>query len=146
MIPDSSMRYLLALDSRTHQAAYRAHLDFIEAKPHIPIPISFKRIPSKQFYEYINRRLINVHKLEKLAVPALSLQELDRPLSDFLKKDFLVLPKESTLADVIRKFKESKAELIVIQDKNNKVVGTISPHDLLSYLHGTGNGGGHART
>ncbi len=144
MVPDSSLRYLLSIDQRSQQCAFRSHLDFIQGKPVIPLTVSFKRILSTQFYEYINRRLINVRKLEKLAVPNLTVRELDRPAADLLKKDFAVLGKDATLGDVIRKFKETKCELIILQDKNYRVIGTLSPHDLLYYLNDIG-GNGHAR-
>ena len=60
---------------------------------------------------------------------------------DIAKKDFGIIGKDSVVSDAVRKFKESKCEIIVIQDKNNRVIGTISPADLLHYL---GNEGNHA--
>lgn len=140
MIPDSSLRYLLSIDPRSQSSAFRNHLDFIEGKPIVPLPVSFKRILSTQFYEYINRRLMNVRNLEKFAIPNLSLKELDKPVADLAKKDFAVIGKDSTVADAIRKFKESKCEVLVIQDKNNRVVGTIRPSDLSMYLRPGENG------
>jgi len=140
MIPDSSLRYLLSIDPRSQSCAFRNHLDFIEGKPIVPLPVSFKRILSTQFYEYINRRLMNVRNLEKFAIPNLSLKELDKPVADLAKKDFAVIGKDSTVADAIRKFKESKCEVLVIQDKNNKVVGTIRPSDLSMVLRPGENG------
>ncbi len=134
LIPDSSLRYLLSIDPRSQSCALRNHLDFIEGKPILPLPVSFKRILSTQFYEYINRRLLNVRNLEKFAIPNLSLKELDKSVADFVKKDFAVIGKDATISDAIRKFKESKCEILVIQDKNNKIVGTIRPSDLLTYL------------
>ncbi len=134
MLPDSSLRYLLAIDARTQSSAFRNHLDFIEGKPVLPVPVSYKRILSTQFYEYINRRLLNVEKLEKFAIPNLTLKELDRPIVDFATKDFAVIGKDATIADAIRKFKELKCELLVIQDKNNRVIATVRPSDLLGYM------------
>ena len=145
MVPDSSLRYLLSVDQRSQSCAFRTHLDFIEGRPVVPLPVSFKRILSTQFYEFIKRRLINVRKFEKLALPNLTIKELELPVVEIVKKDFSTLPKESTLGDVIRKFKETKTELIIIQDKNNKVVGTVSPTDLLYYLGDAENGNGNAR-
>ena len=87
-----------------------------------------------------NNQLINVRKFEKLALPNLTVTELELPVVEIVKKDFSTLPKESTLGDVIRKFKETKTELIIIQDKNNRVIGTVSPTDLLYYLGDAGNG------
>lgn len=130
LVPDSSLRYLLSIDQRSQVTAFRTHLDFIEGRPVVSLPVSFKRILSTQFYEYINRRLINVRKLEKLAVPNFTVKELELSVAEVAKKDFQVISKEATIADVVRKFKETKCEIIVVQDKNNKVIGTISPSDL----------------
>ena len=140
MLPDSSLRYLLSIDSRSQSCAFRSHLDFIEGKPVVPLPVSFKRVLSTQFYEYINRRLLNVRNLEKFAVPNLKVQELDRAAFDISKKDFGVISKDATLAEVVRKFKETKCEVLILQDKNNKVVGTLRPTDLLHYLRPGDNG------
>jgi CBS domain-containing protein len=134
MVPDSSMRYLLALDPRSSSSAFRNHLDFIEGNPVLPLPVSYKRILSTQFYEYINRRLLNVRNLEKFAIPTMKLKELDRPLMDLAKKDYAVIAKDATIADAVRKFKESHSEILIVQDKNSKVVGTIRPSDLLGYM------------
>ncbi len=144
MIPDISLRYLLSVDQRSGMCAFRTHLDFIEGKPVVPLPVSFKRILSTQFYEFINRRLINEHRLEKLAVPHLTIQELDKPALDIAKRDYAIVPKDATIADVIKKFKETKSAVIVIQNKDGKVIGTISPADL--HYHLDGNGGDNART
>ena len=144
MVPDSSLRYLLAIDQRSQHSAFRTHLDFIEGKPVVPLTVSFKRILSTQFYEYINRRLINVRKLERLAIPNLTVKELDRPASEIAKKDFVIISKEATLADVVKRLKETKCEIVIVQDKNNRIIGTISPADLMQYLDTAG--GLHART
>lgn len=144
MVPDSSLRYLLSIDQRSQSCAFKNHLDFIEGKPVAVLPVSFKRILSTQFYEYINRQLINVRKLEKLVVPNLTIKELDQPVSEVVKKDFTIISKDATVGDVVKKFKETKCEIIIVQDKNNKVIGTINPTDLLHLLDGHGNG--HART
>ncbi len=138
-VPDSSLRYLLSIDQRSQMSAFKTHLDFIQGKPVIPVPVSFKRILSTQFYEYLNRRLVSVSKFEKLAVPNLEVKELDIPVMEVAKKDFGVISKDATLAEVVRKFKESKCALIVVQDKNNKVVGLIRATDILHFLDGTGS-------
>lgn len=140
MIPDSSLRYLLAVDPRSSSCAFRNHLDFIEGKPVLPLPISYKRVLSTQFYEYINRRLLNVRNLEKFAIPNLSLKEINRSLMDLAKKDFAVIGKDATIAEAVRKFKETKSELLIIQDKNNKVIGTVRSTDLLDTLRQEENG------
>ena len=140
LIPDSSLRYLLSIDPRSQSCAFRTHLDFIEGRPVIPLPVSYKRILSTQFYEYINRRLLNVRNLEKFAVPDLKVQELDRAVVDIVQKDFDIISKDATVADVVRKFKETKCDILIVQDKNHKVVGIIRPTDLRHYLRPGENG------
>ncbi len=141
MVPDSSLRYLLSVEQRSQQCAFKTHLDFAEGKPVAQIPISFKRILSTQFYDYINRRLLNVKNLEKLAIPNLTIKELDRPVVEIAKKDFAVISKDATLAEVVKRFKETKCELLILQDKNNKVVGILTPADFMRFLDGAGPGG-----
>ena len=144
MVPDSSIRYLLSMDERSQSCAFLTHLDFVMGRPVAPLPISFKRILSTQFYDYINRRLVNVRKLEKFALPNLTVKELGRPAAELAKKEFSLISKDATIADAIKKFKETKSEILIIQDKNNKVIGTLSPSDLLCFLDGEGTNG--ART
>lgn len=136
LVPDSSLRYLLSIDQRSQTCAFKTHLDFIAGKPIVPLPVSFKRILSTQFYEYINRRLLNVKKLEKFAMPNINVKDLDKPLSDFLAKDYAILSKDATIAEAVRKFKETKCSVLIIQDKNNKVIGVLSPADLMRYVDG----------
>jgi predicted transcriptional regulator len=81
-----------------------------------------------------------VKTLEKFAIPNLSLKQLDRSVVDFAKKDFAVIGKDATIGEVVRKFKESKCGILVVQDKNNRVVGTLRPSDLLTY-QGPGENG-----
>ena len=133
-VPDSSLRYLLSVDSRVQRSAFRSHLDFMEGKPVVPVLVSYKRILSTHFYEYINRRLINQRKFEKLAVPRITVQEADKPIDDLIKKGFGLVMKDATIADVVRKFKETKCEIVVVQDKNLRVIGTISASDLYHYF------------
>ena len=134
MVPDSSLRYLLSVDSRVQRSAFRSHLDFMEGKPVMPVLVSYKRILSTHFYEYINRRLINQRKFEKLAVPRITVQEADKPIDELIKKGFGLVMKDATIADVVRKFKETKCEIVVVQDKNLRVIGTISASDLYHYF------------
>lgn len=133
-VPDSSLRYLLSIDSKVQRCAFKSHLDFIEGKPVVPLLVSFKRILSTHFYEYINRRLINVQKFQKLAVPGITVQQIERPVLEIAKKDFSIVMKDATIADVVKRFKETKCEMVIVQDKNMRVVGTITAADLYHYF------------
>jgi CBS domain-containing protein len=139
LVPNSSMRYLLAIDQRTSHCAFRTHLNFIENKPVAALPVSFKRILSTQFYTYIKRRLVNVRNLEKFALPNVSEMKLDVPITQLMNKEFSVILKDAPLADVVKKFKETKHEIIVVVDKSGKVVGTMNPVDLLHILDTMGS-------
>ena len=88
----------------------------------------------------MNRRLVNVRNLEKFAIPNLTVKELDRAVADFAKHEFSVISKDSTIAEAVRKFKESKSEILILTDKNGKVVGTVRPSDLLMYMRPGDNG------
>lgn len=131
LVPDSSLRYLLSVDPRTNRTALQTHLAFIEGRPVAEIPISFKRITSTQFYEYMRRRLVNVRRLDALTLPEMSIEELSRPVGELVHKQFIVVARDSQLKDVIKKFRESKSEIVIVVDKNHNVVGTLSATDLI---------------
>lgn len=134
LVPDSSLRYLLSLDKASQTCALKTHLDFIEGKPVPPIFISYKRIPSTQFYDYINRRLANLSKFQRLAMPNLVVSDLQRPAIELMKNDFAVMSKDVTISDVIKKFRETKCDTIIMLDKNNRIVGVVRAADLLPSL------------
>lgn len=134
LVPDSSLRYLLSVDARTNRNAIETHLAFIEGRPIAEIPISFKRILTTQFYPYIKRRLLNARRLDSLSLPPISVEDLGRPIGDFLHKNFIVVPKEARLSEVVRKFRESKSEIVIVADKARHVIGTLSAADLIRYF------------
>lgn len=131
-VPDSSLRYLIALDPRSDSTALRTHLCFVERKPVSEILLSFKRILSTDFYEYVKRRLMNLKRFDGLTIPELTLDQLSRAVGEFAQnKKFLVVPKGMSLSEVIKKFKETKSEIVIVTGKNGQVVGTLSATDLI---------------
>ncbi len=62
-IPDSSLRYFLAIDEETGQTALSSHLNFLEGKPFYPIAISYNRILTSVFYRYIKDKVSSLAAL-----------------------------------------------------------------------------------
>lgn len=141
LVPDSSLRYLMTMENQYKTSAFESHLSFAEGKPVPPIPVGYKQVPNTQLYAYIKRRLMNVRRLDALSVPELMIQEWDRPIRDFAKKNFVVLEDDQQLAGAIRKFKESKSEIIIIVNKNGKITGTLTATDLISLADGSHRAG-----
>lgn len=134
LVPDSSLRYLLSIDRDSHTCAMRTHLNFIEGEAVSPIFVSYKRILSTHFYDYINRRLANVSKFERLAMPNVVVKDLQRMAIEVMKNDFVVMSKDATISDIVKKFRETKCGIIIMQDKKGRIVGVIRPGDLLQIL------------
>lgn len=132
LVPDSSLRYLLTTENPYRVSAFESHLTFAEGKPVPPIPVGYKQIPNTQLYSYIKRRLLNVRRLDALSVPELMLQDWDQPIRDLAKKNFVVFEDGEQLAAAVRKFKESKSEVMIIVNKNGKIIGTLSATDLIN--------------
>ncbi len=131
-IPDSSLRYFLSVDPRTGITALQSHMDFVEGRSIIPLAISYKRTLNTQFYEYIRRRLVNVRRLEAMAVPRLQLRMIDRPLESIVRKNHLVVSKDMPLVEVVKKFRQSKSEVVIVVDKKGEVLGTLTATDLIN--------------
>jgi len=132
LIPDSSLRYLISIDTRSTRTAIQNHIAYIEGKPVSEISISFKRIMSTQFYEYIKRRLVNARRIDRLTVPELSIEQLKRQAGDLAHQNFIVVSKDKNLKDVVQKFKDSKSELVIVVDKKKNIIGTLSATDLIN--------------
>ncbi len=131
LVPDSSLRYLLTTANQFKMSAFESHLAFAQGQPVPPIPVGYKQIPNAQLYTYIKRRLMNVRRLDALSVPEIALQEWDQPIREVAKKNFVVLEDGEQLAAAVRKFKESKSEIIIIVNKHGKIVGTLTAADLI---------------
>jgi CBS domain-containing protein len=138
LVPDSSLRYLLAVDPRTSRTVLQTHLAFIEGRPVSDIPVSFKRILTTEFYEYVKRRLVNARRLDALSLPELEVEELGRAVGEMARKNHVVVSKDEPLGEVIRKFRESKSEIVIVVDKNQHVVGTLTAADLIHYFRSDG--------
>ncbi len=134
LVPDSSLRYLFSLDPRTSRTALQMHLSFVEGKPIAELPVSFKRILSTQFYEYVKKRLVNLRRVAAMSLPDVVVEELNRPVGEMAHKSFTTVTKDLSLIDAVRKFKESKSDVMIVLDQKGNVVGTLSAVDLIRYL------------
>ena len=133
-VPDSSLRYLLSIDPRTNRTALQMHFGFIEGKSVAELPVSFKRILTTEFYEYVKRRLVNLRRVDAMSLPEVVVQELNRPIGEMARKNFIAITKDVSLAEAVRRFRESKSEVLVVTDRNGNVLGTLSAVDLIHYL------------
>jgi hypothetical protein len=133
-VPDSSLRYLISIDQITNRTALDAHLAFIQGKPVPEMSLSYKRILTSQFYSYIKKRLLNVRRIDRLTVPDLKFEELARPVEEIVHKNFIVVSKETPLSQVVKEFKDTKSEIVIVVNKRNKVVGTLSAADLINMV------------
>lgn len=133
LIADSSLRYLLEIDPKYNISAIEAHLNFVEAKPITSMPVSHKRVMTADFYKYVKRRLGNVRRLDSLLVPEMQLKELNEPVRWLAQKSFIVVDGDEKLPEVVRKFKESKCEIIIIREKDGTILGTLTATDLIYF-------------
>ena len=56
-VPDSSLRYLLAVDRSCDQTALESHLAYVKGRPYAEMELAFEHIPNRDFYEYFDKRL-----------------------------------------------------------------------------------------
>lgn len=131
--PDSSLRYLLAIDSRTGQSALESHINFIEGKPFFPMAISYNRIITTAFYDYIKERLSGFMKPGELEAFAVD-KGLDMPIRDLARKKVMCVPSGASIKKVFDELKETEAEMIVIQDDKGVIVGTVTPKTIFQMM------------
>lgn len=130
--PDSSLRYLLCIDEETSQSALVSHLNFIERKRYFPMLISYNRIISTDFYQYMRDRIFEFKKIEVAVRPETEARGLDRAAIDVMSKRYAtVLPRES-LKDALIRAREMDADTIIVQDDEKNILGVI---DKTEYLH-----------
>ena len=61
-MPDSSLRYLLTINEEAGQSALETHINFIEGKPVQQIPVSRRRIPVTDLYDFVKEKLKSIKK------------------------------------------------------------------------------------
>lgn len=132
--PDSSLRYLICLDEGTSQSALSSHINFIERKRFSPMLISYNRILSTDFYQYMRDRILSFKKVEVEVKPEAEARTLERAAIDVMDEKFVtVLPREN-LKQALLHAKSKDADTIVVQDDQKNILGIIDRTKYLGIL------------
>lgn len=135
-IPDSSLRYLLAIDQETGQSTLEAHLAFIEGKPFLPIAVSYKRILISELYDFIREKLKSIDKDIFVKIPEAFVRELDSSVAKVMRRSFITVGPDTSLKSALEKVESRKRELIIVKDESGSILGVINPGDFLVFLKG----------
>lgn len=135
-IPDSSLRYLLSIDDETGQSAFETHINFIEGKPIQQMPVSHKRVPITDLYEFVKEKLAGIKKEVVFKVPALFGKELESSVAKVMQRRFITVSPHTSLKTALHKAEARKSELIIVKDENGNVLGIVNPNDFLVFLKG----------
>ncbi|MDD3905604.1 MAG: CBS domain-containing protein [Candidatus Omnitrophica bacterium] len=133
-IPDSSMRYLLAIDQDAGQSTLETHLNFIEGKPFVPIAISYKRILISKLYDFIKEKLKSINKEVVFKIPEAVSMELDSSVTKVMQRKFITVSPQTSLKSALQKVEARKGEIIIVKDENGNILGVVNPSDFLIFL------------
>lgn len=135
-IPDSSLRYLLSIDEETGQSAFETHINFIEGKPIQQMPISHRRVPVTQLYEFIKEKLKSIKKEVVFKIPEVLGKELESSVTKVMQRKFITVSPLTSLKTALQKAEARKSELIIVKDENGNILGIVNPSDFLVFLRG----------
>ncbi|MCX5677908.1 MAG: CBS domain-containing protein [Candidatus Omnitrophica bacterium] len=135
-IPDSSLRYLLAIDQETGQSSLETHLNFIEGKPFMPMAISYKRIMVTVLYDFVREKLSSINKEVLFKIPEALLHELDSSVTKVMQRRFITVGPHTSLKSALSKVEARKGEIIIVKDEFGNILGVINPADFLIFLRG----------
>lgn len=138
-VPDSSLRYLLSIDEETGQSAIETHINFIEGKPIQQLPISHKRLPVTQLYEFIKEKLRSIKKEVVFKIPEVLGKELDSSVTKVMQRRFITVGPHTSLKTALQKAEARKSELIIVKDEFGNILGIVNPSDFLVFLRGEDN-------
>ncbi len=133
-IPDSSLRYLLAIDQETGQSTLEAHLNFIEGKPFTPIAISYKRIFITTLYDFVKEKLKNINKEVVARVPETIARELESSVARAMQRKFITVSPDTSLKTALSKAEARKSDIVIVKDEFGNILGVINPSDFLVFL------------
>jgi len=133
IIPDSSLRYLLSLNHRSKMSALENHLNFIQGTAVVPMELGHARVDSRKFYGYIKQR---VFEFKAKAVP-LTVAGLEKPIEEIMDKRLTFVEPGTPLKKAIEIMLLAKAELLVVADKNKRILGIVDAKDLLPQIVST---------
>lgn len=132
-VPDSSLRYLLTIDEESGQSALETHINFVEGKPIQQIPISHKRTPVSELYEFIKEKLKGISKDIVFKIPELS-KELSSSVTKVMQRRFITVSPHTSLKTALEKAESRKSDLIIVKDENGNILGVVNPIDFLVFL------------
>lgn len=135
-IPDSSLRYLLAIDDETGQSTFETHLNFIEGKPFVPIAISYKRVLISELYDFVKEKLKSIDREIVFKIPQALIKELDSSVAKVMQRHFITVSPQTSLKSALEKVAARKGELIIVKDEFGNILGVVNPHDFLVFLKG----------
>ena len=130
IIPDSSLRYLLSINHRSKISPLENHLNFIQGTAVIPMELGHARVDSRKYYGYIKQR---VFEFKAKAVP-LVVAGLERPIEEIMDRRLTFVEPGTPLKKAIEIMLLAKAELLVVADKNKRILGTVDAKDLLPQI------------
>jgi hypothetical protein len=133
-IPDSSLRYLLAIDQETGASTFETHMNFIEGKPFLPMAISYKRIMISDLYNFVREKLKSIDKEVVLKIPDAVAKELESSVAKVMQRRFITVTPQTSLKDALAKVEARKGEIIVVKDEFGNILGVINPSDFLIFL------------
>jgi CBS domain-containing protein len=135
-VPDSSLRYLLAVDEETGQSSLETHLNFIEGKPFAPMAISYKRILISDLYDFVREKLRSINKEVVARIPEAFIKELDSSVAKVMQRRFITVGPDTSLKSALKRVETRKGELIIVKDEFGNILGVINPSDFLVFLRG----------
>ncbi len=135
-IPDSSLRYILAIDQEAGQSSLETHLNFLEGKPFTPIAISYKRILISKLYDFVREKLKSINKEIVFKIPEAFIKELDSSVTKVMQRRFITVSPQTSLKSALDKVEARKGELIIVKDELGNILGVINPGDFLVFLRG----------
>ena len=132
-VPDSSLRYLLTINEEAGQSALETHINFIEGKPIQQIPVSHKRMPVTELYEFVKEKLKSINKEVVFKVPELG-KELESSVTKVMQRHFITVSPHTSLKTALQKAEARKSELVIVKDENGNILGVVNPRDFLVFL------------
>jgi len=133
-VPDSSLRYLLAIDGETGQSTFEAHLNFIEGKPFMPIAVSYKRIFIAELYDFVRDKLKSIKKEVVAKIPEALIKELQSSVAKVMQRKFITVGPHTSLKTALEKADARQSEIIIVKDEFGNILGVINPRDFLVFL------------
>lgn len=61
-VPDSSLRWMIAVDQRVDQTALESHLAYLQRRPYSRMVLAFERVPNNELYDWFEDQLRRTEK------------------------------------------------------------------------------------